>query len=202
VYDADAGHSSRREPTMLRCIAWPHPCLRPGEDRRCRYALMPPPYRLAFASSPTASSPSGQAAVAADVAVLAAGDDVHGVLVGDVADAADGRGVDAGEAAGGEAVARAVAELDLDQAAVDEVDLFLLVVEVAAGLPAGRHDDRVDPERGDVELLADLAEPVALAHPVDVADGVAVAAHDVAHLVVSAHASSFDLRAAAATAAT
>ncbi len=76
----------------------------------------------------------GQFAVAADVAVLAADDHVDRLLgVAEVAQAALGRGVDPGEAARPELLRGAVAELDRDAAGVDEVELLLLVVEVAAG---------------------------------------------------------------------
>ena len=56
-----------------------------------------------------------------------------------------------------------------------EVELLLLLVEVAAGLVGGRDDDRVDAEGGHAEALADLAEAVALAEVGEVGDGVAVA---------------------------
>src|SRR5437870_2186194 len=64
-----------------------------GEAARARFAL-------------------GQPAVATDVAVLAADDDVDRVAVADVADAPHGRSVDAREPARLEHVARPVAELD------------------------------------------------------------------------------------------
>ena len=72
----------------------------------------------------------------------------------------------------------AVAELDLDRPAVTEVELLLLVVEVAAGLISGRQGDRVHAESGYAERAADLAEPVLLAHLVDVPDRVSVALED------------------------
>src|SRR6478736_6439897 len=80
-----------------------------------------------------------QGAVAADVAVLATDDEV-GLVLG------------------------AVVEDDRDPAAVAEVELLLLLVQVAAGLVGGRDDDPVDSEGSDAERLADLAEAVALAH--------------------------------------
>ena len=59
-----------------------------------------------------------------------------------------------------------------------EVELLLLVVEVAAGLVSGRQGDRVDAERGHAERAADLPEPVLVAHLVDVPDRVSVALDD------------------------
>src|SRR3954453_7358580 len=102
-----------------------------------------------------------QAAVAADVAVLAADDHVDGVIGAGVEELADGRGVDAGEAAGAEAVAAAVSELDLDRPGVDEVEVLLLVVEGASSVVARGKDYRVDPERANAEREANLAEAVA-----------------------------------------
>src|SRR6476620_2158171 len=101
----------------------------------------------------------GQRPVAADVAVLAADDEVDGVLgVAEVADLADRWGVDPGAAAGLELMLGAVVEDDRDRAAVAEVELLLLLVQMAAGLVGGRDDDAVDAEGSDAERLADLAE--------------------------------------------
>ena len=122
-----------------------------------------------------------QAPVAADVAVLATDDHVHGVLVPDVADLAHRRRVHPREAAGTEHVLRAVAELELDRAAVDEVGLLLLVVEVPAGLVARRHGDRVHAEGRHAQLTPDLAKAVALADGVDAGDGIAVAGDHLVH---------------------
>jgi hypothetical protein len=116
-----------------------------------------------------------QTAVAADVSVLAAHDDVDGVALADVADAPHGRGVDPRQATLSELMGAAVAEPHLDPAAVDEVELLLLVVVVAAGLPPGREDDRVHAERGHPELSADLLEAVIAAERVKRADRVALA---------------------------
>ena len=66
-------------------------------------------------------------------------------------------------------------------AAVDEVELLLALVQVAPGRVARRQHDRVDAERRDAELLADLAEARALAHPVEAADGPAVARGGLRH---------------------
>jgi hypothetical protein len=78
-------------------------------------------------------------------------------------------------------VSGAVAELDRDATAVEEVELLLLLVEVAAGLEAGWDGDRVGAEGGDAEPLADLAEAVALAKVVEAGDGVPVAFGHIAH---------------------
>src|SRR5690242_21258095 len=75
----------------------------------------------------------------------------------------------------------AVAELDLDLPLMHEVELFLLVVEVAAGLVPGRHADRVDAECRHPERATDLAEPVLVAHLIDVPDRVSLALDDLAH---------------------
>src|SRR6185503_16757453 len=124
-----------------------------------------------------------QAAVAAHVAVLAAGDEVERGLVADVLDLPHGGGVHAREAARAEHVLCVVVQADLDPPAVDEVELLLLVVEVAAGLEPRRELDRVDAERSDAQLAAELAEAGALAERLDVGDGVAVAVHDLTDLV-------------------
>jgi hypothetical protein len=71
---------------------------------------------------------------------------------------------------------RPVAELDLQRAREAQVELLLLVVEMLTRLIAGRHDDGVDAERRDPELLAHLAKAVPLAHLVERGDGVALAA--------------------------
>src|SRR3954452_5184940 len=114
--------------------------------------------------------------VAADVAVLAADDHVDRVFgVAEVVQLADGRGGDPCQAAGLELVLGAVTELDRDVAAVEEVELLLLVVEVAAGREGGRQDDRVDAEGGDAQPLADLAEARPIAEVAEICDGVAVA---------------------------
>ena len=107
----------------------------------------------------------GQPAVAAHVAVLAARDQVDGRLVAHVLDLAHRGGVHAREAAGAEHVLAVVVKVICDAAAVDEVELLLLVVEVAAGLEAGRDLDRVHAERGHAQLAPDLAEAGALGQP-------------------------------------
>jgi pyridinium-3,5-bisthiocarboxylic acid mononucleotide nickel chelatase len=78
-----------------------------------------------------------------------------------------------------------VVERELDLAAVDEVELLLALVQVAAGDVAGRDHDRVDAERGHPELLADLAEARPFSHPVQAADGPAVARGGLSHALLS-----------------
>src|SRR3954451_5782342 len=129
-------------------------------------------------SAPRAALPG--LPVAPDVAVLAADDHVDRVLVEGV-HAAHRRGGDAGEAALVEHVARAVAELEADAPAVDEVELLLLVVVVARRGVAGRLDDGVDAERGHAQRRADLAEAVPVAERVQMADRVALALDDLSH---------------------
>ena len=60
-------------------------------------------------------------------------------------------------------LAHLAADLDLRAAAVDEVELVLLLVEVEEALEARRIDDAVDAESRDAERAAHLAEarPVA-----------------------------------------
>src|SRR6185295_15171472 len=84
-----------------------------------------------------------QPAVAAHVAVLAARDQVERRLVAHVLDLADGGGVHAREPTGAQHVLGVVVQADPDAATVDEVELLLLVVEVAAGLEVRRQLDRV-----------------------------------------------------------
>jgi len=74
-------------------------------------------------------------------------------------------------------VQRAV-QLELDGAGVDEVELLLLVVQVAPGRVARRQDEGVDAERGDPERAADLAEAGAVAERVEMSDRPSLARHD------------------------
>ena len=69
---------------------------------------------------------------------------------------------------------------------MDEVELLLLVVEVKPRLVAGGDHDRVDAERLDAQLAADLAKAVALAEPVQRADREALALDDLVHLFAHA----------------
>src|SRR6185295_8081332 len=111
--------------------------VRPGTPSRPLLRLRTPADR-----PPGVRLSLGQAAVAAHVAVLAADAAVDRVFVlPEVLQAADHLGVHPGEAAGAELVLGPV-EVDLHPPLVDEVELLLLVVEVLAGLVAGRHHDR------------------------------------------------------------
>src|SRR5215218_6088631 len=124
-----------------------------------------------------------QPAVAAHVAVLAARDQINRRLVADVLDLPHGGGIHAREAAGAEQVLGLVVQADLDAAAVDEVELLLLLVEVAPGLEGRRQLDRVHAERGHAELAPHLPEPRPLGERIDIRHGVAVALHDLVSLV-------------------
>ena len=123
----------------------------------------------------------GDVPVAPDVAVGAADHDVDRIAVADVADLAHRRRVDARDAARLERLRGAVAELHLDAPRVQEVDLLLALVEVAAGLDAGRQHDRVHAERRHAQRRADLAKPGSVAEPVEGGDGPAVARDHVVH---------------------
>src|SRR5215216_5043062 len=100
----------------------------------------------------------GQLAVAAHVAVLAAGHQVERRLVAHVLDLAHGRGIHTREAAGAEHVLALVVQRDLQPPSMHEVELLLLLVEVAAGGDVRGQLDRVHAECGHTELAADLAE--------------------------------------------
>src|SRR5215210_1515547 len=125
-----------------------------------------------------------QLAVATHVAVLAAGDQEERRLVAHVLDLADGGGIHARQAPGSELVLAVVVEADPDPPAVHEVELLLLLVEVAPGLEVRRHLDPVDPEGGHAELTPYLPEARALAERVDVRDGVPVALDNLLNLVI------------------
>src|SRR3954454_12916086 len=85
----------------------------------------------------------GHVGLAADVAVLAAHHDVDHVLVADVAHLAVRGRVDPHEAPGADDELAAVAELELEPAAVHEVRLLLHVVIVEPGLdPGGQGENR------------------------------------------------------------
>src|SRR5215210_8542388 len=130
----------------------------------------------------------GEAAVAPDVAVLAAGDEVERRLIAHVPYLPYRGGVHASEAARTEDELGVVVQANLDAPAMNEVELLLLLVEVAAGLEPRRDLDRVHAEGGHAELAPDLAEAGAVAEPVDVRDGIAVALRDLADLVLVSHA--------------
>src|SRR4051794_27698799 len=124
-----------------------------------------------------------QLPVAANVAVLAAGDHIERGLVAHIFDLPHGGGIHAREAARAELVLGVVVHADRDPAAVHEVELLLLLVEVAPGLEARRDLDRVDAEGGDAQDAADLPKARPLGQRVDVRDGIAVALHQFADLV-------------------
>src|SRR5580704_10277456 len=77
--------------------------------------------------------------------------------------------------------------MHLDRAAVHEVQLLLLVVEMRARLDARGQHDRVDAERGDAEALADLAKPGPVAEVVEVGHRVALAGPHVGVLARCLH---------------
>ena len=105
-------------------------------------------------------------AVALDVAVLAADDQEHELVVADVRDPARRGRLDVKEAARAESPLLAV-DLDPRGAAVDEVELVLGVVVVVDPGKAGGIDDAVDAEGGDPHRAADLAEAGAVAQLVE-----------------------------------
>ncbi len=105
-------------------------------------------------------------AVALHVAVLAADDQEHELVVADVRDPARGGRLDVKEASRAECPLLAV-HLDPRRAAVDEVELVLGVVVVVDAGKAGGIDDAVDPECGDPHRAADLAEAGAVAQLVE-----------------------------------
>jgi len=78
-------------------------------------------------------------------------------------------------------VGAAVTETHLNLTAMDEVGLLLRVVVMDAGRVALGQHDRVDAERGHVELAPDLAEAGPLSHPFEARDRVAVALQCVVH---------------------
>ena len=95
--------------------------------------------------------------VAADVAVLGADHDEHEILIADVDDLARRLRLDVRHAARPE-LARLAGKAKLRPAAVDEIELVLVVVEVGAGLDPGRENNCVGAEGCDSEPLSDLAK--------------------------------------------
>ena len=94
--------------------------------------------------------------------VLVVEDGYEELLAGADPDAWEDPQLDENEAAFAHLVLLPV-ELERRGAAVDEVQLILLVVVVSGTLVVRREDEPVDAERRDVERLADLAEAVTLA---------------------------------------
>src|SRR4051812_35477100 len=120
----------------------------------------------------------GHASVAPYVAVLAAGDHKRCVGVAYVAHRADGMRVDAADRARADHVLRAIAELEFDLSLVNEVGLFLLVVEVRRSPVARREDDRVYAKGCDAQLLAYLPEARLIAEGVQRAESPSISGHD------------------------
>src|SRR5919107_322204 len=106
-----------------------------GQPASTAAPIATPPYKSAWVArgAEAAGLALRELAVAAHVAVLAAGDQVERVLA-------------------------VVVQADPDAAAVHEVELLLLLVEVAPRLEARRDLDRVHAERGHAERAADLLE--------------------------------------------
>ena len=117
--------------------------------------------------------------VASHVAVLAADRDEHRVLVAHVAELAHGLGSTRASPPGRGGGPSRRRRLDLELAAVHEVELLLLVVEVLARLDARGQHDRVHAEGGHAERRTDLAKAVALAKRSEVPDRVALALHHI-----------------------
>jgi hypothetical protein len=103
-------------------------------------------------------------AVALDVAVLAADDEEHKVVVTYIRDCAMGRRRDVHDAALAHFVPIAV-DVEDRLSAVDEVQLVLCVVVVVRPLVVGREHEEVDAECRHTELLAHLAEAVPVPEP-------------------------------------
>src|SRR5207248_7302587 len=93
--------------------------------------------------------------VALDVAVLAADDEEHEILVGPVADAPRRRRLDVHEPACLDDVLLAL-DLERGRAAVDEVELVLRVVVMRGAVVVRREDLQVDAECGHAEGRAEL----------------------------------------------
>src|SRR4051794_20204390 len=116
-----------------------------------------------------------RAAVAAHVAVLATDRDEHQVLLTDAVVPAHGWRGSPHDSARTNLVLRPVAELEARSSLVDEVELFLLVVEVVRTAVPRRDDECVHAERGDAERLANLPEAGAVAEGVECGKRVALA---------------------------
>src|SRR5829696_5836741 len=160
-----------------------------GQPARTAVPIATLPYKsagLARRAEP-ARLALGQPPVAPHVAVFAARDEVERGFVAHVLDLADGRGIHAREAAGSEHVLRVVVQGDLHAAAVDEVELLLLFVEVATGGVLRGQLDRVHSEGGHAELSPDLAEARPFPERIDVRNCIPVALNDIVDLVLVSH---------------
>src|SRR6185312_744334 len=103
--------------------------------------------------------------VAFDVPALAADREDDEFFVARVPEAARCPGLDVAAASRAELEPLSF-HLEVGPAAVDEVELVLLLVEMVEPLGGGREDERVGAEGPHAELAADLAED-AVAHVVD-----------------------------------
>ena len=89
-----------------------------------------------------------------------------------------GRRVHVSDAARLEKLVASVAETHAHTAAVDEVQLLLLIVPVPPGNETGRQHNRVDAEGRDPEFLTHLTKAGAVVHVVKIADRPSVAMRD------------------------
>src|SRR5436305_2804996 len=111
--------------------------------------------------------------VALDVAVLAADHEYDEIVaLACIREPARHRRLDVHQTALAE-LARLVGDLEACSTAVDEVQLVLLLMEMAEALEARRHHDHVGAERRDSECAPNLAEAVALADVVERAERIA-----------------------------
>src|SRR5207237_4923938 len=113
----------------------------PSSDRPSRLPERGAPLDVGRVDHPT---------VALDVAVLAADDEQHQVVVAGVGDLSPGGRLDVHESAGPE-LARLAVDLDARPSAVDEVELVLQVVVVVEAVIPRRHHDHIDAEGGHAE---------------------------------------------------
>src|SRR5215211_1242213 len=172
--------SASRKPITIRLVGDMPAWYPPRHARKRRPGARPPQAErtdlpVAGGRPRAAGLAVGEAPVPAHVAVLAPGDQIHGGLVAHVPDLAHGGRVHARQAARTEHVRVVLVEGDLDPAAVHEVQLLLLLVEVTAGLDARRQLDRVHPEGGHPELAAHLSKAGTLGQRVHVCHREAVA---------------------------
>ena len=115
--------------------------------------------RQSSAAARRSLSGSTSMPVPLDIAVLAADDEHHELLgLARVRDLARRLRLDVQQPALAE-LAHLAADLHARPAAMDEVELVLLVVEVLEALEARRIDDPVDAERRHAERAAHLTEP-------------------------------------------
>ena len=106
-------------------------------------------------------------AITADVSAFGSEDDDRDRFIGLVAELPVGGRIHADHASGFDRRCLAITEDERDFALVDEIDLFLPVMEVRAGLVPRRQDDRVDAHLLDVYGVPDLAKSRTLTDPVE-----------------------------------